>query len=212
MSSSGQSSDGVHGRIDIGEDKLGQIGASAGSIIRLIAEANNERTETERKVHKGGRSITLPASDRKELTLSRGDQVKLWIELSEDQSKQSEEDVQEDLTDNKEPEKQHSLKFQGEEMYHYINSPDPDETVCGLDLANRNDYRTDKEEPVSLLDPCKECRDETRSSESMTNEQLAEWVGSEVGFEIGNTSVPSYFNKEQLVRIRDHMLRLKSDD
>lgn len=213
VSSSDRASDGLHGRINIGKDKLEQIGANAGDKVRLIAEANSEKTETERKVHQSGRSITLPATDRKKLALDEGDQVKLWIELSRTETKQDEEEeVQETLTDDTESKERYSLKFQGEEIYHYIDSADPDETVCGVDLTDRNDYRSGKGEPGSLLDPCIECRDKTRSSESMTNKELAEWIGSEVGFEVGDTSVPSYFDKEQLVQIRDCMLNLKDGD
>lgn len=211
LETSDRSSDGLHGRISVGSDKIQQADVEGGEKVTLIAEANGKRIRTQRPVHKDGASITIPTADRKSLELKEGDEVKCWIDSVDEMNGTDRQNIQKTLTKKENRSTRLSLKFTGEDVYHFIDDEGSQETVCGIALNEREDYQTDKEEPKSLLDPCKSCQDKVRSSETMTNKELAEWIGNEVGFTIEDTSVPSYFDKEQLVMIREYILSLEQD-
>jgi bifunctional DNA-binding transcriptional regulator/antitoxin component of YhaV-PrlF toxin-antitoxin module len=201
-------SDGLNGTMTLKDSDVSSIGGKPGSLIRILAESNGRSVVAERKIHSNGRSVTLPLGKRRELNLDPGDEIEWWIELVEREpgdGSPSSSSTSATSTDTSEEMDQKCLWFVGESEFHYIEDEDAEETQCGEPLDDR-DYRIEDEEPSGFLTVCPECN--VKESSEMTNEEIVDWFAAEAGFDPGG-GPPSYFNKEQLVILRDWALDLK---
>ncbi|MFD1686360.1 hypothetical protein [Halobellus litoreus] len=202
-------SDGLNGTLTLKDGDVSAINGKPGSLIRILAESNGRSVVAERKIHSNGRSVTLPLGKRRELDLAPGDEIEWWIELVErepdDGGSSSSSSTSTTSTDTSDEMEYKCLWFVGESEFHYIEDEDAEETQCGEPLDDR-EYRIEDEEPTGFLTVCPECN--VKESSEMTNEEIVEWFGAEAGFDPGG-GPPSYFNKEQLVKLREWALDLK---
>lgn len=197
-------SDGLNGTLYLGERQLKAIKAKPGSTVRILAEANGRQVETKRTVHQSGNSVTLPASERRKLDLSVSDEVDVWVELIERESEDKGQSRGKSRTSDDDMDDQLYVWFIGDEVFHRVESGDADETACSLELSEREHKIT--EDPGGFLDLCKDCA--VRSSSEMTNEEIVDWLADEAEFEKSG-GPPSYFNKGQLVALRDAFIELQ---
>jgi bifunctional DNA-binding transcriptional regulator/antitoxin component of YhaV-PrlF toxin-antitoxin module len=207
-------SDGINGTISLAQNITQAINAKGDSIIQVLVEFGGQSLVIERSLHSNGKSFTIPSSARKELGLSPGDEVEIWVDLLEREPKKSESkpkskskrrQTQKTLTGDDAEMQELSVWFVGDADYHYVDDEDADETNCGISLEGR-DYRGPTTDPGEFLTVCPDCN--VRSSKSMTNEEIVDWLADTMGFE-RTGGPPSYLNKEQLVVIRDYILELQ---
>jgi len=193
-------SDGINGTMTLRDDDMKAVGAKPGSRIRLRVKHEDKTAETERQIHASGRTVTFPLNERQKLGLEPGDSVEYWIKHVEPPGEQTalsedeEEDSQEDYI----------AVIAGEFTYHYVSSKTPQQTLCGRSLEDR-EFRVGGD-PGDVFEECEECA--VIRSDSVSNEQLVKWLGKQAGFEPSDGN-PAYFNKEQLLALRDHILELR---
>jgi len=196
--------DGINGTVTVSEKTLNAIGVGANDKVQVLVEANGKSASTTREIHASGNTFTLPKSFRQDLSLEPGDEIRFWIDATEEPEltpKQSsltsdEKDRGEDL----------SVWFVGEQEYHYVASEDADETQCGRSLED-GDYRGPTDDPGGFLDLCSDCA--VRSSREMTIAEIIQWLGDKAGFEMKNGGPDAFMNKSQLVALRDYIIELE---
>jgi len=213
-------SDGINGSLTLTNADLTAIDACSGSRLAILAEANGNQAQTEADIHNSGNSTTLPINARKELNLSPGDPIELWIELAEhspngestapaSSKSNSDTSTSKDTTATPSPDR-FGLRFSGGDKLHYVDNRDADKTQCGVPLAGR-EYSVSDEPPqavLDILDTCPDC--DLRASQQMSVQELVKWISTEAGFDpTDNNSRPNYFDKSMLVAIRERLLELK---
>lgn len=198
-------SDNINGTVNLSESDIHAINAKENSKIRVLAEAGDESVVIERTIHSNGRSFTIPLSARKQLGLTPGSEVELWVDLVEREPEEETKEVSTPETKSKAEMEQLSVWFVGDEFYHYVENEDAEETKCGISLDSR-EYRGPTEDPGEFLTVCSDCA--VRSSRAMSNDEIVDWLAEHAGFE-RTGGPPSYLNKDQLVALRDYILELQ---
>ena len=114
---------------------------------------------------------------------------------------------QEPLIEDKNTDQQYVwFKDANSATYHHIGDREESTTVCGINFRNKsNRIFTD---PGDVLDECKNCA--IRTSDEMTNGELARWIGNHADFDTDG-GPPGYFNKSQLLSLRDYIVELQND-
>lgn len=214
-------SDGINGSLSFTNADLTAINARAKSRIAILAEANDNEATTETNIHANGNSATLPIDTRRELNLSPGDSVKLWIKLvdrnpkdtstSANPSSSTSSASTDGGTNAPSTPSRLGLRFSGGDKLHYIPDREENETKCGISLANKT-YDVSNSTPEVLLEILNICPDcDLRASQEMSVQELVQWIGTETGFDPDdNNSQPNYFDKSMLVSIRERLLELKN--
>lgn len=206
--------DNIDGTLTVQEGHRAAAGAKGGDRIWVRVEHNGDETWARRKLHSTGRSVTLPLEARKQIGLKPGDTVRYWIDLADVSREQQtaggfgggggggdptpERDTDPYVVDSDES----GL------TYHVVSEDDRDETVCGIDLADKDVNRFS--DPGDVLEICADCN--VRASEDMSNREIVDWFAGTIdNFPDPRDTNPSYLTKEQLVALRDNLLELREE-
>ncbi|MCG1001919.1 MULTISPECIES: hypothetical protein [Halobacterium] len=199
--------DEIDGTLTITDGERAASGAKPGEYIWLrVQNADGDETTVQRKLHSNGRSVTLPLKARQQIGVAPGDTVRYWIDSTPDtvstqpdspSPKRSQADSEEYVLD----------LGAGGLTYHVVDADSEDETVCGLDLSDRDVRRFS--DPGDALEICAECN--VRASADMSNREIVQWLADTVDEFSPSGNNPSYLTKEQLVALRDHILELRDE-
>jgi len=211
-------SDGLNGNLELKDHDFTAADVEPGDTIHVLAERADDSSQTVEyttDIYNDGRGFNLPIKHRRTLNLEYEDAVYYWIERVETpeddgedrSSKDAAGETPEQRTLSGEPvmEEPYVLIKDGSLVYHHLKDG-REQTRCGIALGDDDEYQTFSDPGDVPLDECADCI--IRDSKNMTNEQLARWIGDELGFEIGG-GPPSYFSKDQLVKLRDFILEAK---
>lgn len=196
--------DGINGTITVPEKTLDAIGVGANDTIQVLVEANGESTTTKRGIHASGNTFTLPKDSRKEIGLKPGDEIRLWIDATNEPDQAARQSSLAD--DGEEKSEELSVWFIGEQNFHYVASEGAEETRCGQSLESGN-YRGPTDDPGGFLELCSNCA--VRSSHEMTIAEIVQWLGDQAGFEMKEGGPDAFMAKDQLITLRDYIIELE---
>lgn len=198
--------DGIDGTLTITDGERAATGARPGDQIWLRVQHGEKEVYARRKLHSTGRSVTLPLTSRKQIGLKPGDKIRYWIDLADVQRKDGQ--IGDSNSSGEDPDHDPYVLDEGDSglVYHAVGDSE-NETVCGLDLTDRSVRRFS--DPGDVLTFCSECN--VRASKDMSNREIVEWLDDTIdGFELDHSKPnPSYFTKDQLAALRDHLLELR---
>lgn len=199
--------DNIDGTLTVKDSQRAAAGAKAGEYVWLRVEQDGDETWARRKLHTTGRSVTLPLSERKKLGLEPGDEIRYWIDSAETPGRQQTTTSFQRSEDSESEDDDHDPyvvdKSEGGFTYHVVSEDDVDETVCGIDLTDRDINRFG--DPGDVLEICADCN--VRASGDMSNREIVEWLAHTVDdFPAPKDPNPSYLTKHQLAALRDHLL------
>jgi hypothetical protein len=212
--------DNLNGSIPLSQDSLKAINAELGDKIKLHVRSNSNSINFEKSVYSTQPGVGLQKKERERLGLNIDNNViEYWIkeadapdsevtETLHDGSRDYEEEevTQQESLIEKESAGQQYVWFNGARstVYHHVSSGGGSTTACGISFEGREcRVFTD---PGDVLDECGNCA--VRASNKMTNEELAEWIASQASFSTAD-GPPGYFNKSQLLSIRDYIVQLQ---
>lgn len=205
--------DKLNGSIRLDEKDLNAVGAKKGDRVKVYAEANGRWVLYERDSYGDRAGVGMPKARREDLELNTDNRiVEIWLDEADEAQPESTSESENDstgtqavLTDEEPDEEQYVLVLDDSPItYHNISSSDDSTTECGLEFDGM-EYRRFTD-PGDALDHCSDCA--VRSSDDMTNRELAEWLADQAGFEVGEGQ-PAYLTNDQFVALRDYILELQ---
>lgn len=198
-------SDKMRSRFRLDEGAIQFANAGPEKHIRVLAKHDENEVRAVREIHKTGDRFTLNQGHREQLGVSPGDSVQYWV----GPHGQSESSGQEKLNDINSDQIEY-IRFENKTATYHQRQERAEKTFCGQDLSNRNegeDYRVSTEEPGDLLDPCRNCLKQAKSSE-MTHSELRKWLSDEIEG-VSEGAQPGIFRKAETLSIVNHIKTLK---
>jgi len=202
-----KASDGLRGQLNLKQGEVQAIGAKPGEKIWLRVKCMENGNELAFKptLHNTGRTITLPKDKRAKLDLKEGYTVKYWIGAVEEEQQTTSETEQ--VSGSKDEIDEYVMIDENPYTYH-IQGDNEGETVCNVEY-NLDEAKTFSNPGDVPLELCEECS--IRSAKSMSNEELARWLGKRAGFEPSGSN-PAYLTNDQLTKLRDYILDLEDEN
>lgn len=214
--------DNLNGSIPLSQGDLKAAGAELGGQVRLHVETGVSAIDVQKSIYSSQPGVGLRKEERQHLGLDPGNNtIEYWIKKIDENEFQTNKAVgnsssnastrdatQQELSVESENAEQQYVWLRGANSttYHHIDDGNDSTTTCGIDFESRNSrIFTD---PGDVLDECKNCT--VRTSDKVTNEELAEWIANQAGFGLEG-GPPGYFNKSQLLSIRDYIVGLQNN-
>lgn len=200
LRSDNSSSDKLNGSIRLSEQPLDAVGIDPGERVQVYIEANNQWVQYERKTYSDRAGVGLPMKYREKLGLNQNNRsISIWIDEPEDQTEETSE--QASLTNDTTGQEFVWIMDNESTTYHHVASNGGNRTICKTDFGEK-DHKI-VEDPGDVLEECEECS--VRSSTDMTQKELINWLGNEIGFDT-DSGTAEYLSKPQIIAIRDYVV------
>lgn len=227
LTDNAKSSDRLSASLPLKQSDIDAVGAGYNDTVHLYVESGDRWLLAERDVYSDRAGVGLNSSLREELNLSQENRtVEIWLndpedaeydlqELAEgqsenqgtDQDSNTDDEVSTDTNGQKSSETDNKIGeyvwFPRSKSGVYHIAEENGVTKCGIDITDKESQSGG--DPGDMIDKCQNCSQTTQ----MSNEELVEWLGNEVGF-VPTGDNPAYLTKTQLNTIKRHIVSLKN--